>query len=157
MEPYFNTTSTNKKKIIKDGLSRRRLGPNTDDQGKTCGETDYDELSCGGVRTAQETNNSMEKCEVCHRSFKKRGIKIHQAKSGCKKALNRIKNSKSEAEGLQETHHSDSFCTEEPNSIYPEKETPVGDKESKDGTDRSNEKSQQIIKGGMKNTSDLKE
>ena len=65
-----------------------------------------------------------------------------------------MKNSKSEAEGLQETQHSDSFCTEKPNSIYQENETPVGDKDSKDGTDRSKEK---IYKDGMKNTPDLKE
>ena len=33
----------------------------------------------------------------------------------------------------------------------------MGDKESKDGTDRSKEKFQQIIKEGMKSTSDLKD
>ena len=66
-----------------------------------------------------------------------------------------MKNSKLEAEGLQETHHSDFFFTKKPNSIYPENDTRIGDKDSKDGTSRSKDKSRQSIIERMKNTSDL--
>ena len=97
--------ATTQKSIInyKDRQTRNRLGTNTDDQGKTCGETDNDEPSCGLVRTVQKSKNLTEMCEVCHKRFKKRGIKIHQAKSGCKEVLNRIRKSKSDAGRSQTT------------------------------------------------------
>ena len=66
-----------------------------------------------------------------------------------------MKNSKSEGEGLQETHHSDSFSIKKLNSIYPENYTCIGDKDSKDGTARCKDQSRQSIIEGMKNTSDL--
>ena len=95
-------------------------------------ETEYSEPAT--VRTAKNKNETlMEKCEVCHGSFKKRGLKIHQAKSkSCKKALNRMKYSKSAAGGLPEPHHSDSPRIPKPKDFASNFETPEMSKERDD-------------------------
>ena len=48
-------------------------------------------------------------CVVCKRSFKKRGLKIHQKKSGCYRKLTdpHRKVSKSVAPNIQDKNHSD--------------------------------------------------
>ena len=56
-----------------------------------------------------ETDTELEACSVCAKKFKKRGLKIHQAKTGCAEQLSgshRNKN-KSEATSTQDTNHSD--------------------------------------------------
>ena len=94
-------------------------------------DIDYSEPAT--VRTAKEkTETLMEKCEICHRSFKKRGLKIHQAKTSCKKALNRMQVSKSKAGGFPEPHHSDSPRIQKPEDLASDIETPVMDKERDD-------------------------
>ena len=63
----------------------------------------------GKRKLGMDTDTEYEACSVCAGKFKKRGLKIHQAKAGCAKQLSgshRNKN-KSEATSTQETNHSD--------------------------------------------------
>ena len=56
-----------------------------------------------------DMDTDFEQCSVCAGKFKKRGLKIHQAKAGCAEQLSgsHRKTSKSEATGTQDTNHSD--------------------------------------------------
>ena len=90
------------------------------------------------ARTVQESKNLTETCEVCHKSFKKRGLKIHQAKSGCREELDRIRKSKSVAGRLQESNHSESSSKTKPNEMTSNKETHVTGKEKKEESGNEN-------------------
>ena len=56
-----------------------------------------------------DMDTDFEQCSVCAGKFKKRGLKIHQAKAGCAEQLSgsHRKTSNSEATGTQDTNHSD--------------------------------------------------
>ena len=48
--------------------------------------TEKDQSTEHGLETTHRiTDTDLEECEVCHKTFKKRGIKIHQAKTVCGK------------------------------------------------------------------------
>ena len=98
---------------------RKRHGTEKDEWVTPIRETDHAELAT--VRTVKENKTLMEKCEICKGIFKKRGLKIHQAKSkSCKRAANRMQqSSKSKAGGFQEPHHSDSPCESRPKEFTP--------------------------------------
>ena len=53
-----------------------------------------------------DTDTELEQCSGCLGMFKKRGLKIHQARKGCGKGSHR-NTSKSEATSIQDTNHSD--------------------------------------------------
>ena len=63
-----------------------------------------------GQRISSNMDMRMEQCRVCKKEFKKRGLKIHQAKNkSCAEqlsGLHRIKN-KSEVTSTRDTNHSD--------------------------------------------------
>ena len=56
-----------------------------------------------------DTDTELDQCSVCLGKFKKRGLKIHQTKTGCGKHLSgsHRNTSKSEATSTQDTNHSD--------------------------------------------------
>ena len=68
---------------------------------------------------------------MCHKSLKKRGVKIHQAKSGCREELDRIRKSKSVAGRLQESNHSEPSSKTKPNEMTSNNETHVTGKKKK--------------------------
>ena len=53
-----------------------------------------------------DTDTELEQCSGCLGMFKKRGLKIHQARKGCGKGSHR-NTSKLEATSIQDTNHSD--------------------------------------------------
>ena len=64
-------------------------------------------------QTDLDTDNTWEQCSACTGMFRgKRGLKIHQAKTGCGKQLSKSqrktpRGDKSEATSTQDTNHSD--------------------------------------------------
>ena len=100
-------------------IQRNRPSLTTDSQGGRLGESiDYGEPASQQVAGSKGKNNRKpEECEVCGKIFKgARGVRIHQGKSGCKSARgqNRIVKSKPVVEDFRETHHSDFFCSNKP-------------------------------------------
>ena len=90
---------------------RQRPGQNTDSQGGSLGEIlEHGEAVNQQIAGSTGLETKPDECAVCKKRFKgARGVRIHQAKSGCKAALgqDRVKKSKPVAGEFQESNHSD--------------------------------------------------
>ena len=90
---------------------RQRPGQNTDSQGGSLGEIlEHGEAVNQQIAGSTGLKTKPDECAVCKKRFKgARGVRIHQAKSGCKAALgqDRVKKSKPVAGEFQESNHSD--------------------------------------------------
>ena len=128
------------------------LYPATEQQKKKIPSESYE--SGGGRRIQQDGPNrsrtqrlqmdsrDLVSCEVCKGLYKKRGLKIHQTKSGCSKRIPH-RRCKSEATSTQDTNHSDASCRVEFAT------TPFVGVKSK-GKEKKNQ-SKKVIKGQIKN------